>query len=174
MQCHLYTQHIAELAAEHLSDIDINSIIDKADAKLQLIRLCDNVQDIIHKAANRVKDQIQASNSKGKKTWWTSDCKLTSDRQRFGHIIWTSAGHPRFSKWYSCYKHAKKSYHYACHYAVNCNVQAKYTQLNRGLSSRNMKKFWYLVLLNKPSSHANSSEITIDKLYEFYRKKFHL
>ena len=62
MQCQLYTQHIAELAAEHLSHIDINSIPDKAYAMLQLNWLCDNVQDIIYK------------------TCWTSDCKLTTDR----------------------------------------------------------------------------------------------
>ena len=172
MQCQRYTQNITELAAEHLSDVEINSITDKADAKLQLNMLCDNIQDVIHKAVKRVQDQIQGSNSKGKKSWWTSDCKLSRDRQRFWHKIWTSAGRPRSGELYSCYKHAKKSYRYACRNAVNCKNQAMYRQLNHHLCTRNMKKFWNLVRLNKPSSHANSSDITIDKLCEFYTKRF--
>ena len=108
-----------------------------------------------------VPDTIKRIFSIAKKSWWTSDCKLSRDRQRFWHKIWTSAGRPRSGELYSCYKHAKKSYRYACCNAVNCKNQAIYRQLNH-----------HLVRLNKPSSHANSSDITIDKLCELYTKRF--
>ena len=171
-QSRSFAQHVTELAAT-LPNVDLKSIITIQDAKLEVNRLCDAVQEVLHKAAGKVTDEISAPQSTGKRSWWwNSDCTYTRDKQRFWHKVWASAGRPRSGHVYHCYKHAKKTYRNACRHAVNSRNQKHYRQLDYYLVSRNMKKFWNLVRHNKTSSQSSTSDINLNTLCDFYTKRF--
>ena len=139
----LFAQHVTELAVT-LPNVDLKSIT-MQHAKLEVNRLCDAVQEVLHKAASKVTDEMSAPQIRAKRSWgWNSDCTYARDKQRFWHKVWALAGSPRSGKVYQCYKNAKKTYHNAWWHAVNSRNKKHYRQLNYYLVSRNMNKFWNL------------------------------
>ena len=60
--CRFFAKHVTELAAT-LPYVDLKSIMTMRDAKLEVSRLCDAVQEVLHEAASKVTDEMSKPQS---------------------------------------------------------------------------------------------------------------
>lgn len=104
--------------------------------------------------------------------WWSADCSLTRDRQRFWHRLWVSCGRPRQGQVYSCYKYVKSVYRKTCRQAFNNNIQHGFNYINSLYASRNTKQFWKHIRHIRNCNNDSSDYITLDALTDYFENKF--
>ena len=169
--CHEYKTNLENLQNE-LLNVSINSIDTKDVAIDQANKLCNNVISTLHKAVDKTIADNQ-SRYKGKylkKHWWSNDCLISRDRQRFWFRIWISCDRPREGHIFECYKLAKKTYRKACRMAVNSLSINRIIKLNYYQRQKDSKKLWNLIRRNKinKASSDNSDDIKMESLFNFY------
>ena len=169
----LYQKYVAELCPR--SNVrDIDSGLDKSGAEDMVNVMCDDLVEIFHKATSMTADD-HSSRYKGhhkKNNWWSWDCTITRDRQRFWFTMWKDCGRPREGYVYSSYKLAKKAYRDACRLSVNNNINITYRSLNSLYGRRNLRKFWNEVRTTKNITNNSHDDIPLQDIIDHYQAKF--
>ena len=136
--CSLYGQHITN-GADSLSNVNYDNVKSLDEASIVVDSMCNAMVTVMHESSTKaISGKMSSYQGRFKaNSWWTNDCLITRDKQRFWFGIWRSCGRPRQGQVYLCYKSAKKLYRSACKQAMNCNLNRVSHQLNNMYKGRN-------------------------------------
>ena len=166
-----------EYLNSNLVDINSSKICDSISAQTFVDSSYHNLTSTLHNACRSVNDHINSiSNIQSKRRkvpWWSNNCTIARDRQRFWFHIWKRCGRPRNGQVYECYKFAKKRYRQVCRNSINEIVSSKFHNINKLYMEKNPKKFWNAIKKKKAkNSKPSDSDININSLESFFKSKF--
>ena len=140
--CSLYSKYVNEKATQ-LPDVKSDEVKSR---RVAVGLMCNAMVTSMYASSSKAITSTKSSSKHDKnhfrsKKWWSSDCLITRDKQRFWYGIWRSCGRPRQGQVYACYKATKKLNRAACEQAMNCNMNRVTLQLYSMYRGRDLKKF---------------------------------
>ena len=114
-----YRNNLMEL----LKDVPIQDVRDiktVPEAKVYVNDVSQKLAEIMHQSCEKSEMQNPEQNvRKYQNSWWSEDCTLAKQKNKFWFTIWCKNGRPREGHVYACYKKAKYKYRKICRQAVN-------------------------------------------------------
>ena len=166
-----YRNNLMEL----LKDVPIQDVRDiktVPEAKVYVNDVSQKLAEIMHQSCEKSEMQNPEQNvRKYQNSWWSEDCTLAKQKNKFWFTIWCKNGRPREGHVYACYKKAKYKYRKICRQAVNKSSRHKYNLISHLRSASNKKQFWNRInKLRKAPQY--KSGITLNTLTDHFKNKF--
>ena len=127
----------------------------------------------IHDASSQCSDEYIKQQRKGRKVWWTKDCRQARKRSRLFFHIWKSIGRPSSGATYQCYNKARKNYRRTCRRALHKGCSKSYRLMDLLYKQNHAGRVWNLIRKSKNSSHsAYPKVIDLSTLETYFGNKF--
>ena len=168
-----YIAQIAILSKSIIPPVDIADVASTGDIQMYINEYCNNIVDVMHRAAKNASENFKVKQSKQKaKHWWNADCTNARDRHRFWFGIWKSCGRPREGAVFNSYKHSKHCYRKICRNRVKESINFNFNDCNELFKQKRMGKFWNKIKKARGAKHNTKNAICLEQLEEHFSNKF--
>ena len=144
--------------------VDIADVASTGDVQMYINEYCNNIVDVMHRAAKNASENFKVKKSKQKaKHWWNADCTNARDRHRFWFGIWKSCGRPREGAVFNSYKHSKHCYREICRNRVKESINFNFNDCNELFKQKRMGKFWNKIKKARGAKHNTKNAICLEQ-----------
>jgi hypothetical protein len=165
-----YTETMHQAMENNIYTADLHTIT-HSNAQSVVNNIYRGLCYTMHDCVSSYKDPELNCHSRKRKHWWNGNCTIARDRNRLYHYIWKCCDKPKSGIVWECYKNSRKAYRRVCRNSVNDKTNAVAGLINKLHKERKPARLWNIIRKAKKECVSDNA-ISIDKLDEYFRKKF--